>query len=838
VRPRTDRATERPLAFRLGGILAGQSIRGRAGRLLLLVGLLPLLVMAAYVFLSQRGVLSQTANDNLANQALLQAASVERVLRDAGHDIELVASNPVIQSPTASREEKLQQLRLARALFDIFEDITLIDPEGDVVGSTDYLYYGTWPEKAWFHEALAGRPAMSDAQAIASTGNLVVAFTAPVYDGDEIAAVVAGQMNMEKVWEVLDSVTIGKSGFLAAFDRHGNVIAHPNKELLLSKTEGLPESTSAGEATSLHLTGEDGSSLVAQVAPVGVLGWRIAALQEESEAYALVEDTIKTVLIAAGVVLLVTVVASVFFSRAMSRPIRVLAGGMSKIAAGSLDERVSPAGLQEVDELSASFNVMAENLESRTAELVEEIAERKQAEEKIRHMAYHDPLTGLPNRALFIDRLSLALAQARRTKRTMAVMFIDLDRFKLVNDTAGHREGDGLLRSLGEELKRLVREGDTVARVGGDEFTLLLPEIARVGDAVEVAQRILDSLRQPRLLAGHEFHITPSIGISIYPSEDDPAGGEDAETLLTNADIGMYRAKDEGGNRYQIHTPAMNASILERLALETDLRHGLEREEFVLHYQPQVNIGTGEIVGVEALVRWQRPEGGLVPPMEFIPVAEETGLIVPLGDWVLRTACAQAKAWLDEGLPCTRIAVNLSARQFQQRDLAEKVAQVLKETGLGPCGLALEITESVAIQDVDYTVLMLRQLKEMGIQIAIDDFGTGHSALSYLRRFPIDAVKIDRSFIRDLTTSANDTEIAAAVIAMAHNLKLDVIAEGVETEEQLAFLRQRRCDEMQGFLFSRAVPATEFATLVRQARSQRQEPRRKRAATASTPAGL
>ena len=792
--------------------------------------------MAAYFFLSQRGVLSQTANDNLANHALLEAASVERVLRDAGHNIELLASNPVIQSPTASREEKLEHLSQARALFGTLEDITLIDPDGNVVESTSYLYYGTWLEKTWFQEALAGRPAMSDAQAIPSSNKLVVAFTAPVYDGGEVSAVVAGQMNMEKVWEILDSVTIGKSGFLAAFDGHGNVIAHPDKELLLSKPEGLPESTAAGEASSVSLTGADGSNLVGQLAPVGILGWRIAALQEGSEAYELVNDSIEKVLIAAAVVLVVTVVASIFLSWAISRPIRGLAAGMRKVAAGSLDERVPLSGLREIDDLSVSFNAMAENLEGRTAELLEEITERKRAEETIRHRAYHDALTGLPNRTLFVDHLSLALAQARRTGRTMAVMFIDLDRFKLVNDTAGHPEGDGLLVTVGQQLKELVREGDTVARVGGDEFTVLLPEIARVGDAVEVAQRILESLRQPRLRAGHEFNITPSIGITIYPTDDGSAEGEDAETLLTNADIAMYRAKDEGGNRYRIHTPAMNASILERLVLETDLRHALEREEFVVYYQPQVSLSTGQVVGAEALVRWQHPERGLVMPMEFIPVAEETGLIVPLGEWVLRTACAQSKAWRDEGLPCTRIAVNLSARQFQQRDLAERVAQVLKETGLGPCGLQLEITESVAIQDVDYTVLMLGQLKEMGIEIAIDDFGTGHSALSYLRRFPIDAVKIDRSFVRDLTSSSNDSEIAAAVIDMSHRLKLDVIAEGVETEEQLAFLRQRRCDEMQGYLFSRPVPAAEFATIMRQARSLPPEPRRRQPAKASTPA--
>ncbi len=396
-----------------------------------------------------------------------------------------------------------------------------------------------------------------------------------------------------------------------------------------------------------------------------------------------------------------------------------------------------------------------------------------------------------------MDRLALALAQARRKKEMLAVMFLGLDRFEVVNDTAGRSEGDKLLRSAGERLWGLIREGDTVARVGGDEFAILLSGISEMEGAVAVSKRILEDFRRPWVLDSHEFRVTTSIGIALYPND-----GEDAETLLKNADAAMYRAKEQGRDNFQLYTPAMNAAILERIALENDLRQALEREEFVLHYQPQVNISTGRVVGMEALVRWQHPDRGLIPPMEFIPVAEETGLILPLGEWVLRTACVQNKAWQEAGLPSMRVAVNLSARQFQSRELVNTVTQILEETGLDPNCLQLEITEGVAMQDTEFTATVLDDLKVIGVQIVIDDFGTGHSSLSYLARFPVDALKIDRSFVGGLPMDQSAAAITTAIITLAHSLNLSVIAEGVETEDQLAFLKERNCDEFQGYLFS------------------------------------
>jgi len=440
--------------------------------------------------------------------------------------------------------------------------------------------------------------------------------------------------------------------------------------------------------------------------------------------------------------------------------------------------------------------------------IVHDITERKQAEQTINHLAYHDPLTGLPNRALFRDRLNTALARARRHQEVVSVMFLDLDRFKLVNDTLGHAVGDSLLQSVASELKQLLRDEDTVARIGGDEFTILLSDLA-IGDVTRVVERVLESVKAPRSLGGREMRVTTSIGICQYPED-----GDDAETLMRNADIAMYRAKEQGRDGYAFYNESLDAAAEGRLALENDLRAAIEREEFVLFYQPLVNVGDGRVVALEALIRWQHPERGLVPPGEFIPVAEETGLILPLGEWVIRTACRQAKAWQDAGLPPVPVAVNLSGYRFHRSDPCAYISQVLRETGLEPKYLHLEITEGVVLQDIDRTVEILSDLRGMGVQISIDDFGTGYSSLSYLKRLPADSVKIDRSFVSGLDTDVNDAAIATAIIAMSHSIGLKVIAEGVETEEQLAFLRQRRCDEFQGFLRARPMPANEVELLL------------------------
>jgi diguanylate cyclase (GGDEF)-like protein/PAS domain S-box-containing protein len=425
------------------------------------------------------------------------------------------------------------------------------------------------------------------------------------------------------------------------------------------------------------------------------------------------------------------------------------------------------------------------------------------------HSAEHDVVTSLPNRLLLNDRISQAIALARRQNRPIAVIFLDLDHFKYINDSLGHAVGDKLLQSVSKRLLAGVRASDTVSRQGGDEFVILLSEITYPEDAATSARKILLSLNALHSVEEHELHIDASIGISIYPED-----GEDAETLIRNADMAMYHAKEHGRNNCQFFKAEMNLKAVERQSLEAGLRLALEREEFLLHYQPKINLETGEITGVEALIRWRQRERGLVPPSQFVPVAEDCGLILPIGRWVLREACRQARAWQDVGLPPLPIAVNVSAVEFRKKGFVSAVRAILSETGLDPRHLELELTEGVLMEDVESTASVLRALKLLGVHLAVDDFGTGYSSLSYLRQFPIDVLKIDQSFIRQISADPDDSKIVTAIINLGKSLKLLVVAEGIETREQLAFLRARHCAEGQGYLFSQPVSAGEITDLL------------------------
>jgi diguanylate cyclase (GGDEF)-like protein len=439
-----------------------------------------------------------------------------------------------------------------------------------------------------------------------------------------------------------------------------------------------------------------------------------------------------------------------------------------------------------------------------------DITERKRAEGEVRRLAYHDALTGLPNRLLLRDHLDLAMAQTRRGGPGLALMFLDLDRFKVINDSLGHASGDGLIREVGGRLRAAVREGDTVARLGGDEFVLLLLGVDDPTTAVRVAEKVLASLRQPFEIEGRELFVTASIGVSLHPAD-----GRDAETLLKNADVALYRAKEVGRDNCQLFAPAMTTAASERLDLESELRRALGQGELEVFFQPLIDLDKSAPYGVEALLRWRHPARGLVLPSDFLPLAEATGLLLPMGAFVLGTACRQVRQWEREGLGQLAVAVNLSARQFQDPGVAQQIFHVLADTGLAPSRLQIEITETSAMQNAAAAATTLRELKDLGVRVALDDFGTGHSSLAYLKLFPVDILKIDQSFIRGLPGDAEDAAIATAVIGLARSLELDVVAEGVETTEQCYFLRARDCARAQGQLFSLPLSAPDCAAFLR-----------------------
>ncbi|MBL8287391.1 MAG: EAL domain-containing protein [Rubrivivax sp.] len=472
-------------------------------------------------------------------------------------------------------------------------------------------------------------------------------------------------------------------------------------------------------------------------------------------------------------------------------------------------------------------------------ELQQSILRRQEAEEQIRRLAYYDPLTGLPNRLLFVEQLERALAQAERHGRRLAIMFVDLDNFKRVNDTLGHRAGDELLCKASARLAGALRAHDAlarperspalpaaaasasavapavpaaanIARLGGDEFIVMLTDVGSPDHVAGVARRLVQTLGEPIVVQGTEVFVGGSVGVASYPED-----GSDIDTLLMNADTAMYRAKSAGRGGFQLYDRSMNARALDRLHMETRLRRALERDEFVLHYQPRVDVVSGRIVGAEALIRWQHPERGLLPPAEFIPLVEDAGLVVPIGEWAIRTVCRQSAAWLAAGLSPVPVAVNLSSTHFRERELPARVARALAEHGVPASCLEIEVTESLLIADPELSVGIAQELATMGVALSIDDFGTGYSSMGYLKKLPIAALKIDRSFVRDLETDPDDAAIVSAIVALAHSLKLKVVAEGVETPAQLAFLQSVQCDEYQGFLTSRAVSVGEFERLLR-----------------------
>lgn len=527
----------------------------------------------------------------------------------------------------------------------------------------------------------------------------------------------------------------------------------------------------------------------------------------------LLDDALSAMYLAGGAGVLCIVLVGLFGARLAGSVIgrlQRLQRGVDLVAAGDYDTQLAVETQDEIGALTTAFNAMAEDLRVARNRLTREMEKERTAAQQIEYLAFHDRLTGLPNRSKFSSVLERGLKEAKRYDRELGLSFIDLDRFKDINDTLGHEAGDQLLQEVATRLASCLRESDCVARLGGDEFVVMLPGSADRDSLTVVAQKILTAIARPIPIHGQHFRVTASVGISMYPHD-----GADEPTLMKHADIAMYQAKEDGKNNFAFYLAEMNRTSIERLALASHLRHALEVQEFEVHYQPKIDCRTGQLTGLEALLRWTHPDLGNVSPVKFIPVAEETGLIVPLGLWVLETACRQHVAWLAQGVDSPSMAVNLSARQFSHPRLLEDVRDVLARTGMQAGHLELEITESMLMRDVQQATAVLHAFKAMGIRVSVDDFGTGYSSLSTLRSFPVDCIKVDRSFIREVANNDGDRAITNAIIAMGKTLGLAVVAEGVERIEQVDFLRAHGCDQLQGFYFSRPVASTKIPALVR-----------------------
>ncbi len=539
------------------------------------------------------------------------------------------------------------------------------------------------------------------------------------------------------------------------------------------------------------------------------LGWVMIIEYDSKDAFAAVASLKEWLIIIISIVTILALLMSSYISSAISRPLVKLKAASSELGQCDFSTRIEVDSNDEMCEIASNFNDMAERLETVMAERDKEVLGRKSSEETVSQLAYYDQLTGLPNRNLFIDRIDHMIERDLWRKRLAALFFLDLDRFKVVNDTLGRADGDKLIQAVAERLKFSLRDGDVVARLGGDEFGILLQDLARAEDLPMVVEKVFDSFRDPLVLSDEEVNVSGCIGISIFPHD-----GDSAAILLKNAEIAMYRAKGDGKNMYRLFSPSMALKSREVLRIESVLDTAVERDQLVLHYQPQLSLETGKITGTESLVRLKDPDGGLIPPGKFIDLAEETGLIVKISRWVLNKACSQGKEWHDEGIEKFNVSVNISARMFNQADLIDTIASALSKSGFPPEYLDLEITESVVMADADEAIKKMHKLKELGVKFSVDDFGTGYSSLSYMKHMPIDMLKIDRSFVIDIMKNETDMAIMKAIISMAHSLGIEVIAEGVEERDQLDLLIALGCDKIQGYYFSKPVAASEHTVML------------------------
>ncbi len=775
--------------------------------ILILVSVMPAFGIIAYSGIEHR--------DQAVAAAEKQALAIMRGITMRQHELmrqshELLgklAGDPALRA--AIRQQRCgRMLAERRELYSHYTDFFAADARGDIVCSASPEGDGVnINDRTYFRRAMESRDfAVGDYQVSRITGKSTINLAYPVLDeGGVIEAVIAVGVDLRWLSELIASAALPSGSILSLVDSAGTILARtPDAEGLVGRT--IPErdrflaliaGPGQGSIDSVWL---DGVRRVTHVAPIyganqGGIYMRVGIPHDA--VFGEAQDALlRNVLLMLGAAILVLAFGWLASDHLVLRRVRDLRDTARRFGAGDFGARphIAPDG-GELGELASAFDEMAAGL-----------AERQQ---RIDYLATRDSLTDLPNRRLFLDRATQALAYAARSERYLALLMINVDRLSVVNDSLGRAQGDALLAAIADRLRACVRQEDTVARFEGDEFTLLLADLERVEHAVSTAAKIAETFSEPLNIGGNELHITVSVGVALYPED-----GESVHTLIKYAHSALHRVKAMGGNGLQFYAPQMSVDAAERLRLEQALRRALERDEFELHYQPKVCLRTGRIAGLEALIRWRHPEIGMVAPDRFIPLAEETGLIEPIGAWVLRRACLQIREWQDAGLAPGSVAVNLSARQFWHGGLAAQVSAILEECGVAGEALELEITETAVMRDLEATVVTLLELRDLGAAISIDDFGTGYSSLGYLRRLPLNKLKIDRSFVRDITHDPSAALLTREIVAIAHALNLTVVAEGVEHEAELAFLVQNGCDEVQGYYFSRPLPAADIRHLL------------------------
>ena len=744
----------------------------------------------------------------------LAALDYERLVESSRHLLRTLAQLSDIRTHNANACHNL--LVNLKTGYPHYANLGAIRPDGRIFCSAEPMPKSVnVTDRDYFRRAVATRGfAAGDYQIGRITGKPVLVLNYPAYDKQgRLQVMVFAALDLTWLNQLTPKIQFPSGSTLLVIDEHGTILNRwPNPEKWIGKLyENLPlkQAILSTQAEGYIETADfDGVQRLYAFAPL-----RTDASDHKAYisigiprdvAYAEIGRILTRTLAGLALVIVLTLVAAwLGGDYFLLRRIRGLVEAARRLGQGDLDTRTGLRhGRDEIGILARSFDEMAENLQAREIET-------QRARETIERMAYHDELTGLPNRTLLLDRIKQAIIEAARHRRQVAILCLDIDRFKFINETYGHGAGDTVLKTVTEHLGACVRPGDTVARLGGDEFAIALLDVAQPEDIGMLVQKIMRCSAEPLTVAGNEVFLSISLGVALYPLD-----GADPETLLKNADLALSLAQEQGSG-YQYYSSQMASSAAEHLALENGLRHALERNEFLLHYQPQVDVRSGKVTGVEALIRWRRPGEGLVSPIRFIPLAEETGLIVPIGEWVLKAACGQIRAWRKAGLKPVRVAVNISTHQLKKPGLDDTIKRILQESGVDPHLLEIELTESALAENPELVSRILGNLEKLGVRISIDDFGTGYSSLSYLKRFTVDMLKIDQSFVRDITTDPDDAAIVMAIIGMAHALGIQTIAEGVETQEQLEFLRKHGCDAMQGYYFSRPIPAEEIAELLK-----------------------